>query len=107
MTRRAILVALLASALLSGCGDVNNTTIISSEAPVTSVASSDEPNYTDFIAQVIDDPASIDSVRINTNDNTVDVTEDDGDEYTTGYPGNTEESLVNTLERKQIEVEVG
>ena len=68
--------------------------------------SGDEPNYTDFIAQVNDSPDEIDSVKINTNDNSIDVTESDGNEYSTGYPPNTEESLVNSLERQQISTEV-
>ncbi len=68
--------------------------------------SGDEPNYSDFIAQINDAPDQIDSVTINTNDNTVDVTKSDGNEYSTGYPSNTEESLVNTLERQQIDTSV-
>ena len=68
--------------------------------------SGDEPNYSDFIAQINDTPDEIDSVTINTKDNTVDVTKSDGNEYSTGYPSNTEESLVNTLERQQVNTSV-
>ena len=35
-------------------------------------SSGDEPNYTDFIAQIQDSPGDIESVTIKTNDNTVD-----------------------------------
>ena len=68
--------------------------------------SGDEPNYSDFIAQINNSPDQVDSVKINTNDNTIDVTESDGTEYSTGYPDNTEETLVNTLERQQISTSV-
>jgi cell division protease FtsH len=66
----------------------------------------EEPNYSEFIAQINDDPNSIESVKIQTKDHTVDVKETNGDEYSTGYPENTEETLVNTLERNEIETDV-
>jgi cell division protease FtsH len=66
----------------------------------------EEPNYTEFRAQIEDDPQSVESVTIQTKDHTVDVKETNGDEYSTGYPENTEESLVNTLERNEIDTEV-
>jgi cell division protease FtsH len=66
----------------------------------------EEPNYTEFIAQIEDDPQSVESVKINTKDHTVDVKETNGEEYSTGYPENTEESLVNTLDRNEIETDV-
>jgi len=68
----------------------------------------DEPNYTDFIAQINDDTAAgdIESVEIKTNDNTIEVIEADGTEYSTGYPDNTEQGLVNTLERQDITTNV-
>ncbi len=69
-------------------------------------SSGDEPNYTDFIAQINDRPGEIESVTLNTNDNKLDVTETDGTEYTTGYPDNTEQELTNTLERNQIDTTV-
>jgi cell division protease FtsH len=66
----------------------------------------EEPNYSEFIAQINDDPNSIESVKIQTKDHTVDVKETNGDEYSTGYPENTEETLVNTLDRNEIETDV-
>ena len=70
--------------------------------------SGDEPTYSDFIAQ-INDPqqaSNIDSVSLKTSDNTIDVTEKDGTEYSTGYPDNTEQTLVNTLENRDIKTTV-
>jgi cell division protease FtsH len=66
----------------------------------------EEPTYSEFLAQIEDDPDSIEQVTIQTKDHTVDVTESGGDEYSTGYPENTEEALVNTLRRNDIQTEV-
>jgi cell division protease FtsH len=66
----------------------------------------EEPTYNEFIAQINDDPQSVESVTIQTKDHTVDVKETNGDEYSTGYPENTEESLQNTLLRNEVEVDV-
>jgi len=68
--------------------------------------SGDEPNYTDFIAQINDSPEEVESVKLKTKNNTVEVVETDGTEYETGYLANTEEQLINTLERQQIETTV-
>ena len=71
--------------------------------------SGSDPTYSDFIATVNDSPQDIDSVKINTKDNTIDVTESSeagGNEYSTGYPSNTEETLVNSLERNNISTTV-
>jgi cell division protease FtsH len=64
------------------------------------------PRYDEFISQIEDDPDSIDQVTIQTKDHTVDVKEADGGEYSTGYPENTEETLVNSLRRQDIPTEV-
>src|SRR5919106_6750285 len=66
----------------------------------------EERTYNELLAQVEDDPQSIDAVTIQTKDHTVDVQETNGDEYATGFPENTEESLVNTLRRNEIETQV-
>jgi cell division protease FtsH len=66
----------------------------------------EEPTYNEFIAQIEDDPQSVESVTIKTKDHTVDVKETNGEEYSTGYPENTEESLVNTLDRNEVRTEV-
>ena len=64
------------------------------------------PRYDEFIAQIEDDPDSIEQVTIQTKDHTVDVKETDGGEYSTGYPENTEETLVNSLQRQDIPTQV-
>jgi len=67
----------------------------------------EQPTYSEFVAQINGDGASnIESVEIKTNDNTLKVIETDGNEYSTGYPDNTEQELVNTLERQNIETTV-
>jgi cell division protease FtsH len=66
----------------------------------------EEPTYTEFLTQIEDDPDSIEEVTIQTKDHTVDVKEAGGEEYSTGYPENTEEALVNTLRRNDIQTEV-
>jgi cell division protease FtsH len=66
----------------------------------------EEPTYNEFLAQVENDPESIESVTIQTKDHTVDVTETNSEEYSTGYPDNTEESLVNSLQRNEVETKV-
>ena len=68
----------------------------------------EKPTYTEFIAQINNDAeaAKIESVDIKTSDNTIEVVETDGTEYSTGYPNNTEQDLVNTLERQEIETTV-
>jgi len=64
------------------------------------------PTYNEFIAQIEEQPQSIESVTIETKDHTVDVKETNGEEYSTGYPDNTEESLVNSLQRNEVETTV-
>jgi cell division protease FtsH len=62
------------------------------------------PSYNEFLAQV--DSHQIDQVTINTKDNTLNVKERNGTQYDTGYPDNTEESLLNRLERNDVTTEV-
>jgi cell division protease FtsH len=64
------------------------------------------PTYSDFLRQIEKEPASVDSVTIETETNTVKVDEQDGDDYSTGYPDNTEEALVNRLARNNITTKV-
>jgi cell division protease FtsH len=45
-------------------------------------------------------------VVINTKDNTIDVTPRKGDEYSTGYQNNIEQSLLNQLETNDVAIEV-
>jgi cell division protease FtsH len=62
----------------------------------------DPPTYKEFLAQVEDDPASIESVDIQPKTQTLKVTESNGEEYSTGYLPNTEQTLIHTLQRKDI-----
>ena len=48
----------------------------------------------------------IEEVTIKTKDNTLEVNQNDGDEYSTGYPANTEESLQNLLDRNEVNTTV-
>jgi cell division protease FtsH len=48
----------------------------------------------------------IEEVSINTKDNTLDVKETNGESYSTGYPPNTEQSLVNTLDKNNVKTTV-
>uniref|UniRef100_UPI0032172996 ATP-dependent metallopeptidase FtsH/Yme1/Tma family protein n=1 Tax=uncultured Arthrobacter sp. TaxID=114050 RepID=UPI0032172996 len=68
----------------------------------------DKPTYSEFIEMISTESgaAQIESVDIKTNDNTIDVVKDDGTEFSTGYPDNTEQQLVSTLEQQKIETSV-
>jgi cell division protease FtsH len=48
----------------------------------------------------------VEEVTVNTEDNTLDVIEKGGDEFSTGYLPNTEQSLINQLEANEIKTEV-
>ncbi len=62
------------------------------------------PTYSDFLTQV--ESRQIEDVTVNTKDNTLTVKPRNHDEYETGYPDNTEESLINTLRRNGVNTEV-
>ncbi len=66
----------------------------------------DPPTYNEFLAQIENDPDSIQSVTLSPKTQTAKVVETNEEEYSTGYPPNTEESLVNTLQRNDIETDV-
>ncbi len=63
-----------------------------------------QPTYNEFLAQT--DSGELKSVVINTKDNTIDVTPRKGEEYSTGYPNNIEQSLLNQLEANDVAIEV-
>ncbi len=48
----------------------------------------------------------IKEVSINTKDNTLDVKETNGESFSTGYPPNTEQSLINTLDTADVQTTV-
>jgi cell division protease FtsH len=62
----------------------------------------DTPNYNEFISQVKNAPDSIQSVDIKTSQNQVDVTESNGEQYSTGYLPGTEQVLINTLQQNDV-----
>jgi cell division protease FtsH len=66
----------------------------------------ENPTFSEFYSQIDSQPDSIDKVTFNTKDNTLDVSQADGKEYSTGYPDNTEEALVNRLQRNDVQTEV-
>jgi cell division protease FtsH len=68
------------------------------------------PNYTTFQTQLAANPSQVEAATINTKDNTLDVTADQPggkqQKYTIGYPDNTEQSLINQLLAKHVQVDV-
>ncbi len=66
----------------------------------------DTPSYTDFVRQVDTRPTSIDSVTFEQKNQTLSVTESDGNEFSVGYLPETEQSLINTLQTKDIDTNV-
>jgi cell division protease FtsH len=62
------------------------------------------PSYNEFLTQI--SKGEVKSVTINTKDNTLDVTQTDDSHYSTGYPNNTEQSLVNDLQRNHVTTDV-
>jgi cell division protease FtsH len=66
----------------------------------------EQPTYTDFIAQVQEEPTAIESVVLEQEGSTIKVVKTDEEEYSTGYPSETEAQLVNLLERQEIKTEV-
>jgi cell division protease FtsH len=70
---------------------------------ISSPSGTEAPSYnelvkpkTGLIAQ-----EKVEEVTINTKDNTLDVKEKDGDSYSTGYPPNTEQSLLNLIDQTE------
>ncbi|CAN5450508.1 ATP-dependent zinc metalloprotease FtsH [soil metagenome] len=64
----------------------------------------EDPNYTQFLAQVED--GRVKQVTLNTQNNEIEVTLEGGRTYEKGYPDNTEQNLVNTLRQKDIPIDV-
>ena len=57
------------------------------------------PSFNQFLGQI--ESKQIDQVTVNTKDNTLDVKQTDGKNYSTGYPDNYEQPLVNDLTAKR------
>jgi cell division protease FtsH len=63
-----------------------------------------QPTYSEFLTQV--DNHQIRSATINTKDNTIDVRLSDNKTYSTAYPDNTEQGLVNNLRTNNVPIDV-
>jgi cell division protease FtsH len=64
-----------------------------------------KPNFGQFLTQV--ENHDIKSVTVNTRDNTLNVTEADGKtKYSTGYPDNYENQLIETLRKNDVQINV-
>jgi cell division protease FtsH len=82
---------------------------------ITSDPGKETPTYNQLIASKAQGgliaSGRIEKVTVNTKDNTLDVTEvgkngEDGDSFSTGYPPDGEESLINALKANEVETDV-
>ena len=66
----------------------------------------DQPTYNDFVSQI--DSGQLHSVTMNTKDQTFDVTETNGDEYSIGFPSSdsVQAQTLNRLERNHVPTEI-
>jgi cell division protease FtsH len=66
------------------------------------------PGYNELVAPQNGLIASkeIEEVDVNTKDNTLDVKRTNGESFSTGYPPNTEQSLLNELEKYEVKTDV-
>jgi cell division protease FtsH len=64
----------------------------------------DSPSYTQFLTKV--EAGQIKEVDINTKDNTFDFKQTNGESFSSGYPPNTEQSLINELRDNKVETDV-
>jgi cell division protease FtsH len=62
------------------------------------------PVYSEFIQRLND--GDVAEVTVNTKDNTLDVKQTNEDEYSTGYAPDTEQSLLNQLERNDVKTSI-
>src|SRR4029078_7106070 len=75
---------------------------------ITSGPTTEAPSYNELIKQKTGLIATgrIEEVDVNTKDNTLDVKRTNGESFSTGYPLNTEQSLINLLERNNVKTDV-
>ncbi len=68
------------------------------------------PSYNELVASKAHGgliaSGKVKEVTINTKDNSLDVEETDGTKFSTGYPPNTEQSLLNLIDRNQVKTTV-
>jgi cell division protease FtsH len=72
---------------------------------ISSPPSTEAPSYNQFLTQ-IERPGQIEEVSVNTKDNTLEVKERGGESFSTGYPLNTEQSLINSLHKNEVKTTV-
>jgi len=70
--------------------------------------STESPSYNELVKPKTGLIASgrVEEVTINTKDNTLDVKQTSGDSFSTGYPPNTEQTLLNELEQNEVKTTV-
>ncbi len=75
---------------------------------ITNDPGTEAPSYTQLVKpkEGLIAEGRIEKVSVNTKDNTLDVTKNNGESFSTGYPPNTEQSLINTLEESEVETTV-
>ncbi|HEY8465940.1 MAG TPA: ATP-dependent zinc metalloprotease FtsH [Solirubrobacterales bacterium] len=66
----------------------------------------ESPTYNEFIAQIQNEPGTIESLTFNQKNHTVEVVETDKTEYSTGYLPEEESRLINIAERNDIETKI-
>jgi len=71
---------------------------------ITPGPTTEPPTYNEFLNQVSN--GKVADVKIKTEDNTLEVTERNGEEFSTGYPPNTEQSLLGRLDRNDVKTTV-
>ncbi len=68
------------------------------------------PSYNELVSSKAHDgliaSGKIEKISINTKDNTLDVERRNGESFSTGYPPNTEQSLLNLIDQYQVETTV-
>src|SRR5690606_3435839 len=64
------------------------------------------PTYNEFIAQIQEEPGTIESLTFDQKSHMVEVVETDKNEYSTGYLPEQEDRLINIAERNDIETKI-
>ncbi len=77
---------------------------------ITGPSGSPAPSYNELVASKAQGgliaSGRVEEVTINTKDNTLDVKEKGGQSFSTGYPPNTEQSLLSSLEKNEVKTTV-
>ncbi|HEY2480341.1 MAG TPA: ATP-dependent zinc metalloprotease FtsH [Solirubrobacterales bacterium] len=75
---------------------------------ITNDPGTEAPSYTALVNPTngLIAKGKIESVTINTKDNSLDVKEKNGESFSTGYPSNTEQSLLNELNENEVDTTV-